>query len=125
MRVMYVSGPFGHDDKIHGVQRNIIVASEVSLRLWANGWAVICPHKNTADFQHTRIPWDTWMAGDLEFVRRSDAVMMLPGWELSPGAKLERNEALARGIPVYYYSIEQPLPVPQEPVKEFAWPRKL
>ena len=47
-----------------------------------------------------------YLDSDLEFLRRSDAVLMLPGWEKSEGSCQERLEALADIIPVYF-SIEE------------------
>jgi len=43
--VLYLAGPFGAPDPIHGIQRNILDASEIALKAWKKGWAVICPHK--------------------------------------------------------------------------------
>jgi len=103
MKLLYISGPFSDPDPIHGIERNITRASEIALEAWRKGWAVICPHKNTSGFQHTEIPWETWMEGDIEIVRRCDAILMIPGWLNSRGAMLERMEARNAGklVPVY------------------------
>mgnify|MGYP000847073150 FL=1 len=90
--VLYLAGPFGAPDPIHGIQRNILDASEIALEAWGKGWAVICPHKNTADFQFaTGIPDETWTEGYLSILLRCDVVLMLPGWERSPGSVKERT----------------------------------
>ena len=71
------------------------------------GWAPFTPHKNTADFQHIRdIQYPFWMEICLEFVERSDAILMIPGWEKSAGAARELDRALKVGIPVYFYDKE-------------------
>lgn len=89
-RLLYISGPFSDPDPLHGIERNILLASEAALRGWRDGWAVICPHKNTAGYQHAEdVPYETWIEGDLEILRRCDAICMLPGWENSPGARQE------------------------------------
>lgn len=44
---------------------------------------------------------ENYMEVSLALVRTSSAVVMLPGWENSPGAKAERAEAESRGIPVF------------------------
>ena len=104
--VLYLAGPFGNLDPIHGIQRNILTASEIALEAWGKGWAVICPHKNTADFQFaTGIPDETWTEGYLSIMLRCDAVLMLPGWINSPGAVKERRIALRRSMEVFYYEV--------------------
>jgi hypothetical protein len=110
MKLLYISGPFGHADPIHGIEANILRASEIALEAWRKGWAAICPHKNTAGFQHTDIPWETWMEGDIEMVKKCDAVLMIPGWEQSRGACLERDEARRAGVLVLDYRNGIPSP---------------
>lgn len=105
--VLYLAGPFGAPDPIHGIQRNILDASEIALKAWKKGWAVICPHKNTADFQHAiGVPEGVWTEGYLSIMLRCDAVLMLPGWERSPGSVKERHFAIERGKRVHYYENE-------------------
>jgi hypothetical protein len=123
MKIIYVAGAFDHPDKIHGVERNIISASEVALRCWAAGWSCISPHKNTSGFQHTLIKHDVWMKGDLEILSRCDAILMLQGWEDSPGARVEEEYARIRGLEIYFYD-GTTIPSPSKN-KDFCWPRKL
>ena len=78
-----------------------------SLEAWEKGWAAMCPHKNTSGFQHTDIPWSVWMDGDLAFIDRmnpekGDALFMMPGWETSTGATIERDHAVDMGLLIYY-----------------------
>ncbi len=105
MRVLYISGPFSDPDPVHGITRNILQASEAALLAWREGWAVHCPHKNCAGFQHAAgIPYETWIEGDLEFVRRSDAICMVGHWTTSQGACREYLLAREIGIPIYRFS---------------------
>ena len=114
MKVLYISGPFSHPDPVHGISRNILQASEVALLAWRDGWATLCPHKNTAGFQHAvDIPYETWIQGDLEFVRRADAICMVGAWTYSPGALREYRLARALHLPVYRYVAEELRPMPQ------------
>jgi hypothetical protein len=101
---IYVSGPFSSDDNIHGVERNILAASEIAATAYQKGWAVHCPHKNNKDFQHLKgLTWKDWMESDFKIVSRCDALLMIPGWEKSPGARMERQFAQDRGLPVYEF----------------------
>ena len=115
MRLLYVSGPFTSPDKLHGIERNILAASEAALEGWRQGWAVICPHKNTSGYQHAEdIPYETWIEGDLEILRRCDAICMLPGWEQSNGARIELALAYDLGLEVLVYdSFGQIRPAPE------------
>ena len=115
MRLLYVSGPFSAADPLHGIERNILAASEAAIEGWRQGWAVICPHKNTSGYQHAAdIPYETWIEGDLEILRRCDAICMLPGWEQSNGARIELALAYDLGLGVLVYdSFGQIRPAPE------------
>lgn len=109
MTIVYTAGPYS-GGKHGGVsneirERNIQSAREVSAELWRKGFAVICPHLNTARFEddYPDITYDQFIAGDLEIINAVDALVMLPGWEKSKGANIERAHALSLGIPVYVY----------------------
>ncbi len=107
-RVLYISGPFSHPDPVHGIPKNILQASEAALVAWRDGWAVHCPHKNCAGFEHAAgIPYETWIQGDLELLRRADAICMVGTWTESPGALREYRLARALGMPVYRYVAEE------------------
>jgi len=106
--VVYVAGPIrapgvepGTQD-MWQVQQNVMRAMQVARDVWALGeTAAVCPHGNTIYFQGT-LPDDTWLVGDLELLRRADAVIMVEGWEQSQGALAEHQEALDRFIPIFY-----------------------
>jgi hypothetical protein len=98
--VVYVAGPFRGPDA-WTVAQNVRRAEETALEVWRLGAACICPHANAAHFQGT-LPDHVWLDGDLEMLRRCDAVLMVDGWGQSVGAKAEREEALRCGIPVLY-----------------------
>ena len=89
---------------MHGIPKNILQASEAALLAWREGWVALCPHKNCAGFEASDIPYETWLAGDLEFVRRSDAICMVGNWTASQGACREYLLARELGIPIYRFS---------------------
>lgn len=106
MKVVYICGPYtgsGETSKIG----NILVAKNAAIDIWSMGHAVVCPHMNTMDFElhdiGSSIPYETWIEGDLAILKRCDAVVILPGWEASRGAKEEVQFALANKIPIYYW----------------------
>lgn len=99
MKLAYVAGPYRADSE-SGVVANIRAAEEVAIELWKHGYAVICPHKNTALFGGL-CPDEVWLKGDLVMLERCDLVVLVPGWERSSGTKAEFVHAHERGIPVY------------------------
>lgn len=106
MRVIYVSGPITHPD-IWGRKKNIDYAMDVAREYWKQGYAVICPHSNTYLMDGHDVSWETFLAGDFELIRRSDAVVMLPGWEDSKGARAELDFARELGKEIFFWEEER------------------
>lgn len=98
--VVFISGPYRAPTEWQVVQ-NIRAAENLALKIWRPGVAVICPHKNTAFFGGIHHD-DVWLDGDLELVKRSDAIVCAPGWEKSVGAKGEIDYAKKLSIPVFF-----------------------
>ena len=114
MKVVYVAGPYRAPTE-YGILLNIQRAEQLALRIWIAGAACICPHKNTAFFggaAHDNV----WLQGDLEIVKRCDAVVCTEGWERSAGASGEVALARSLGIPVFemFESFEQWLKSPTQ-----------
>jgi hypothetical protein len=108
----YISGPYRSQHGPYGVQHNIAKARELAEVLWQRGYAVICPHMNTANMDGVICPGSSpeamdkdsagFLAGDMVMLSRCDLIVMLPGWEYSEGAKTEHNGSVETGLPVYY-----------------------
>ena len=102
MKVIYVAGKYTADTE-WGIWNNIEHASRVARSLWEQGYAAICPHKNTAFFggeghSHRQL----WLEGDLEIIRRCDIIYMLNNWENSEGAKAELALATSLSLEIQY-----------------------
>ena len=100
MKVVYIAGPFRSSTPM-GVQRNVRAAEEASLEVWKSGGAALCPHLNTANFDKSA-PDEVFLDGTMEFLRRSDAIYLLPTWLSSVGARAEFAHAQSVGMPVFY-----------------------
>jgi len=100
MKVVYIAGSY-RSETISGVFNNILKAREVALKYWKKGFAVICPHMNTALFDG-EMPDDTWLDGDIEILKRCDAIVMMKGWEKSAGATIELEEAMKLNLNVFF-----------------------
>lgn len=102
MKVIYVAGRYRSKCEWQ-LEEAIRHAEDTALKLWEYGWAVICPHKNTAHFGGALdILDETWLRGDLEILHRCDAIYMLRGWEQSEGAQEEHKLALREGKEIIY-----------------------
>ena len=99
MPIIYVAGPFRGENSWE-MEQNIRRAETLALEVWRMGVAAICPHANTRFYQGAA-PDNVWLEGDLEMVRRCDAVLLVEGWEKSTGTLGEIKEADAAGIPVF------------------------
>ena len=98
MKKAYVAGPYRA--KTHyEIEQNIRRAEAVAIELWQKGYAVFCPHKNTAHFDGL-CPDYVWLEGDLEWLVYADVLVLVPGWENSLGTLLEREEAERLGIEI-------------------------
>ena len=91
MKLVFISGKYRSD-----VDTNIENAKRASIELWKQGYAVICPHLNTAHFDGL-CPDEVWLEGDLEILKRCDVIYMLKGWEKSTGAVAEYRLAYKLG----------------------------
>ena len=102
MRI-YVAGPYSADNII-GVLDNIRKGIKYCAGLLAYGYTPFCPW---TDFQLAlteqggMIKKEDYQRNSMEWLKVSDIMIMLPGWESSRGTIRERIEAERIGIPVY------------------------
>lgn len=102
MKLFYVAGPFSAPDR-SGVDQNIGRAEAVGLALAREGLFPVVPHANSSDPGYEYLqPYQFWIDGTMELLKRCDAVVTVPGWENSKGAVGEVEEALRRGMPVFH-----------------------
>lgn len=102
MQLCYIAGPY-RSNTLYGTLENIRAAEKVALKYWNLGYAVICPHKNTSFFDGAlQLPNSTWLKGDLEMLKRCDAIVMMKNWRKSKGAMVEHNFVLRKRIKIIY-----------------------
>lgn len=100
MKLAYIAGPYRSKNGLT-VLMNIRSAELVAIRYWTKGYAVICPHLNTAFFDGI-CPDAIWLAGDLEIVKRVDVVVAMKNYIDSSGAIAEIELAKSLGIEIIY-----------------------
>ena len=97
MRIIYISGRY-RARTIFGIAWNIWKARRAARRLWKD-WVVICPHMNTAFFTGGE---GMYIRGDIEIVKRCDAIFLLKGWTTSEGSGLEYRQAIESKLKVIF-----------------------
>lgn len=100
MKICFISGPYRADTPA-GVRANIERARSVAEAYWRKGYAVICPHANSA-FMDGIVPDQAFLDGDIEMLRRCDVVVMMEKWTFSDGARAEHDIAMGLGIEIIY-----------------------
>jgi hypothetical protein len=94
---VYIAGlytPRGGDEEAR--LRNVAQAREAGVALMKAGHTPFCPHTMTDGWEAEGIAYKEFMRVGLEWVAVCDALLLLPGWRTSPGARAEC--ALAKRI---------------------------
>jgi hypothetical protein len=93
MMATYIAGPMTGYPEF-----NYPAFAAAAAELRAQGIDVRSPHEN--DDGSTGKPWDFYMRLALRMMLDCDEVLLLPGWEESRGARLERYVAEQLGMKV-------------------------
>ena len=100
MRVIYVAGKYRAPTRSE-IGLNIQRAEKVARRLWGEGYAVVCPHMNSAHFDGT-VADHHFLEGGIEILTRCDAIYMMRGWQDSFGAMAEHAVAMELDMEIIY-----------------------
>jgi len=106
LKLFYVAGKLTAPTP-YKYMKNIEHAKDVSLKLRKKGYAVICPHQNSAHQcgalrKDAEQDFEAWIERDIEILKRCDAIYMLRGWRNSRGAKIEHAKAKEFEKEIYY-----------------------
>jgi hypothetical protein len=70
----------------------------------AAGWEVVNPAELDGDTPYEELvtmPWGYFIRRDLGYLVTCDAIALLPGWEKSKGARLERHVAAQLAMQIF------------------------
>lgn len=106
MIVVYIAGPY-RSGTVNGIYENIQKARAAAVEYWRANYVVICPHLNSAFMDGAIFSGacddSIWLNGGLELLKRSDIIVMLPGWKNSEGSRKEHDAALKMNKTIEYY----------------------
>lgn len=103
MKLVYVAGPY-RGAKPFNVKQNIMAADLFGMEVCKTGALPVIPHCNTAGYEGIQDD-QYFLDATMELCRRCDALITLPTWERSSGARAEVAEMKRLGKPVFH-SIE-------------------
>lgn len=98
--LIYIAGPF-RGPTPYAVRKNIEAARDIGLTVAYHGGYPIIPHTMTGDFDK-QLTDEFWLEGTMEMLRRCDAILLGHRWNLSTGARAERDEAERLKLPIFY-----------------------
>lgn len=107
--MIYISAPYSHSDSSVRDERMKQVYA-LDARLTCEGKFTVSPLYKVELTRHHELPatWEYWKEYSYELLSRCDRmyVLMLPGWQESPGVTAEIEFAQSSGIPITYINID-------------------
>lgn len=100
MKIAYIIAPY-RTDTIYETLKNIRKAEKVAVEYWKKGYAVICPHKNSA-LLNGATDEKVFLDGYIEILTRCDLCVVLKGYDKSSGSKKEIEIAKEYKIDIIY-----------------------
>lgn len=101
MSRLYLAGPYR---AIHPylVEENVAKHRKAAALLTMMGFSVFSPILNSHPIAGC-VPEERFLECDLEWLRVSQLLVLLPSWEQSEGSRVEKREAELCGIRVYVW----------------------
>ena len=101
MKRVFVAGMISAEDT-EGLFENIRIGMAICRRLMEMGLAPFPEFCDFAYLVNDHVPVSTLQQVSLAWLEVADAVLMLPDWERSAGARKERQRAETMCIPIFY-----------------------
>lgn len=98
MKLIYIAAPY-RAKKVVQLQQNIHEARLMAQYYWTQGYAVICPHLNSANFDGL-VPDKVFLHGGMIILSKCDSIAMHPDWEKSSGCITEFDYARSNNFEI-------------------------
>lgn len=99
MKLLYIAAPYRASSSIQ-IQHNIAEASIMAQNYWLEGFAVICPHLNSANFDGL-VDDHIFLNGTMEMLSKCSHIAMHPDWQNSIGCIEEHKYAEENDLTIY------------------------
>jgi hypothetical protein len=102
--LFYIAGPYSaptyHERSLH-----ILRAQECAIWCADNHLFYFCPHMHSAhmDLITPQVPKSYWLDLDVRILEQCQALILLQGWERSPGTAREMEHGNTLGLPSYRF----------------------
>lgn len=110
---VYIAGPY-RGDTVEAVYQNITAARQAMGEVYRKGHSPFCPHTMTAFAEHLfpDLPDSVYLSTDIDWLGQCHALLLLPSWQCSTGARKEKERAEKLGLLIV--SSVNLLPTPEE-----------
>ena len=100
MKMIYIAGAYSGETLTlaANIRKGRRVAADLALKGF---YAFYCPWLDLELAVLEDLPMEAFQQNGLEHLRRSDCVLLVPGWEESRGTKRELELAHELGLPVF------------------------
>jgi len=106
MKIVFISDPYTGNGAIDEIEQNIREAEKYQISLANDEVGFFCGHNHTEHFSSRKgatAPEKFYYDLDFQFLMRAaDAVLAMPNWEQSGGARQEIGWAKENGLKIFY-----------------------
>ena len=104
MKIVFIAGPYFSDGNPEKIKENIRNAEKYQIALANKRIGFFCSHNHTKNFERkAKAPEEFYKELDLKILKRAaDALIAIPGWENSDGARKEVVWAKENSLKIFY-----------------------
>ena len=105
MKLLYIAAPYRANTTIK-IQHNIYQASLMAQYYWLKGFAVICPHLNTTNFDGLTQD-HVFLKGAMTMLSKCSDIALHPNWLASTGCGDEYEYANKNKLIIHYTNMQK------------------